>query len=261
MKKIISVSVSVLAPFMVFANLTPITTSIETTSNVMCVQVTQAAINAQGECKNFSTPCNVPNDWKKVSSCENFENTKEKRTSIAENTERRYNNKWIKLREKSRKTLNKPTNSTSKQKVFLRQSRKFVKNNKNRIKNLLDRKSNTRKNWNSSFRKRVSPARQKMIDQKQKLQKIKNDSKRRNLRHQVQGSATKMNRSGKLSNKFWTTQEKSRKKYSKIDSETIKKGLRSRQPFRKAKPKKINREKHAKLRRSYRKSSIGNLAE
>lgn len=35
-----------------------------------CVQVVQPAINQKtGECKDFSTPCDVPEDWMKVNSC------------------------------------------------------------------------------------------------------------------------------------------------------------------------------------------------
>ena len=36
----------------------------------VCIQVIQAAINPQtGECKNFSTPCDVPDGWQEVKQC------------------------------------------------------------------------------------------------------------------------------------------------------------------------------------------------
>jgi len=39
-------------------------------SPTVCIQVIQPAINQQtGECKNFPTPCDVPEGWNKVSEC------------------------------------------------------------------------------------------------------------------------------------------------------------------------------------------------
>ncbi|HJN62331.1 MAG TPA: DUF5667 domain-containing protein [Candidatus Parcubacteria bacterium] len=35
----------------------------------LCIQVITPAINSDGICKKFSTPCDVPDDWKKVDSC------------------------------------------------------------------------------------------------------------------------------------------------------------------------------------------------
>lgn len=39
----------------------------------MCSQVVQAAVNYRGECQQFSNPCQVPKDWKKVPSCDLIE--------------------------------------------------------------------------------------------------------------------------------------------------------------------------------------------
>ncbi|MCF7812742.1 hypothetical protein K9M59_04090 [Candidatus Gracilibacteria bacterium] len=35
-----------------------------------CVQVIQPAVNADGKCEIFPTPCSVPEGWKKISSCD-----------------------------------------------------------------------------------------------------------------------------------------------------------------------------------------------
>ncbi len=36
----------------------------------MCIQVTQHAVSPQGVCETFSTPCDVPETWKIISSCD-----------------------------------------------------------------------------------------------------------------------------------------------------------------------------------------------
>jgi len=59
-----------------------------------CAQVITPAISPEGECKNFSTPCDVPDDWKKTDKCETAENEmkKEKYEKMAENYNKLKNN-------------------------------------------------------------------------------------------------------------------------------------------------------------------------
>ncbi len=42
----------------------------EPDSSSMCIQVTQHAVSPQGVCEIFSTPCDVPANWKVISSCD-----------------------------------------------------------------------------------------------------------------------------------------------------------------------------------------------
>ncbi len=39
-------------------------------SSAMCIQVITPAVSPHGECQIFPTPCDVPSDWKKISSCD-----------------------------------------------------------------------------------------------------------------------------------------------------------------------------------------------
>ncbi len=64
------------------------------TANSVCVQAITPAISPEGECKNFSTPCDIPDDWKKTDKCETAENKmkKEKYEKIVENYNKLKNN-------------------------------------------------------------------------------------------------------------------------------------------------------------------------
>ena len=255
MKKLSLFSIALLAPFLTFG----ITTDFAKNSDLMCIQMIQPAINANGECKEFSTPCEVPSDWKKVSSCADF--AEKKSSTIGEATKRRHESKWKALRAKV--AQNSPKKNKSEHK-FLRKSRGFTKSNFAREAKDYGRvRAASKKNWNSKYRKLVSPARQKMIDEKAKLQKIKNEARSANKLRKRVGSATQAVRTGKLSNKFWSTAAKSREKRNSrfsTDSETIKKALQSRQPFRIAKKKREYTPKHAQIRRTFKGTIIrGNL--
>ena len=250
MKKISILSIALLAPLLTFGM----------SSDMMCDQVIQPAINAQGQCQEFSTPCDVPADWKKVSSCDNF--AEKKSSTISDATKRRHNSKWAKLRAKAAQNTPKKTRNSHK---FLRKSRKFVKSNfKREAKEYGRVRGVSHKKWGSKYRKHVSPARQKMIDEKARIQKIKNEARLANKLRKRTGSATKAVRTGKLSNKFWSTAKKFREKRASrftTNSDIMKKALRSRQPFRKAKKKREHSPKRAQIRRTYKGRSIrGNLS-
>lgn len=64
------------------------------TVNSVCAQVITPAISPEGECKNFSTPCDVPSDWTKTDKCEMAESgvKKAKYEKIAENYNKLKNN-------------------------------------------------------------------------------------------------------------------------------------------------------------------------
>lgn len=65
----------------------PAANSASKTEEKACAQVITPAISPEGKCENFSTPCDVPNDWKKTDRCETAgnETKKEKYEKIAEN--------------------------------------------------------------------------------------------------------------------------------------------------------------------------------
>lgn len=52
---------------------TPTPTSfVNPRNNQACIQVITPAKNPKtGKCQNFPTPCDVPDNWQKVSSCDN----------------------------------------------------------------------------------------------------------------------------------------------------------------------------------------------
>jgi hypothetical protein len=47
-----------------------------------CIQIVTPAISPTGECKEFSTPCDIPKGWKKVAKCPETIPPKEKKSSI-----------------------------------------------------------------------------------------------------------------------------------------------------------------------------------
>lgn len=65
----------------------------------MCIQVIQPAVNAEGECRMFPTPCDVPEDWESVPDCE-LVKPDDFGTNIEENRKRREDSRWEKLKEK-----------------------------------------------------------------------------------------------------------------------------------------------------------------
>ena len=72
----------------------------------------QAAVNPRGDCMVFSTSCQVPDDWKRVPSCDLVERV---RTSDTSNTvDRRFGvNYWDQLRQKRRENLAEKMSSRS----------------------------------------------------------------------------------------------------------------------------------------------------
>lgn len=260
MKKTFLLSIALLAPFMSFA------VNSDQYNDLACVQVIQAAINTNGECKEFSTPCDVPNDWKKVDSCSNFTQKKEYSSSIDSNTKRRYQARWKKLTKIYNKVKEKKAEKGNNH-SFLRGAGEYLKNHRKNIaqeaKSTSNRRSYAKKNWYSKFKKFISsPARQEAIEKKKAAQDLHRKAVKRNVIRKSSASATKAVRQGKLSNEFFSLQKKQRnERFKSVDSSKLKKALKKRQPFlrRKAKKTKNNSEKRAKIRRTYRKSTRGSL--
>jgi len=68
MKKIASV--------FVFASVYFLVSALDANAEEMCVDSQQSAISPRGSCQIFPTSCDVPDDWKKVDSCEKIKNPK-----------------------------------------------------------------------------------------------------------------------------------------------------------------------------------------
>ncbi len=69
-----------------------------------CAQVIQPAINSNGVCEEFDTPCDVPNGWKNVSSCEAVKKVIAQKKKRSATTKRLSRKNWSKLRNRSRNT-------------------------------------------------------------------------------------------------------------------------------------------------------------
>lgn len=66
----------------------------------MCIQVIQPAVNMHGVCREFSTPCAVPANWKKVPSCDLIEEEGNDESNMDDVQARREAQRWQALRER-----------------------------------------------------------------------------------------------------------------------------------------------------------------
>ncbi len=271
MKKLSLLSLGLLTPLLAFGMTGNFAGNLEISAagNISCAQVIQPAINAKGECKEFSTPCEVPADWKKVNSCADFQ-TETKNPNFDKANNRRYQSKWAKLREISKITRHKRGAQTAREHKFLRKSRSFFKRNLRKPVQKYDRvRGTSQKKWGSKFAKYLTPLQKKALEARMKKQSEARKAIERNLHHKLAGTAhltRKLHQTDKkkLSTNFWSIAQKAREKRFKRftqNSDIIKKALRSRQPFRKAKPKPQPLKRHVQLRKIYKGGSLrGNLS-
>lgn len=77
----------------------PIFASAQADEPMMCAQVIKSAISPSGHCQTFKTPCDIPQDWKMVPSCDMVEKT-DFGASPADIDSRRLENRWQVLRDK-----------------------------------------------------------------------------------------------------------------------------------------------------------------
>lgn len=166
-----------------------------------CIQKVQAAISSDGQCRLFSNPCNVPNDWKHISSCENFKEDTEGK-DISDINKRRFDiSKW----------KNKRKNTTTSKKPKRALKRTISGGTWNRISSKkadLSEKKNRR-----TFSKRKHYSRKLFEDKKEKTQTPYKRTARRRL-----ATATSPRKTGKISNIKWSTNKNNhfrKKDYSK----------------------------------------------
>jgi hypothetical protein len=67
-----------------------------------CIQVIQSAVSPDGVCEIFPTPCSVPTDWRKISSCDLIA-PKDSGASLTELDQRRRMQRIKKIQQKVRK--------------------------------------------------------------------------------------------------------------------------------------------------------------
>ena len=191
MKKIIFLA-SVLIAFPVFAQNT----------TEICTQVLQSAVSPKGECEVYPTPCDVPEDWKKVSSCENVKSPSFGKTPEEVLKRRRGNIYWRKFRAKnpSKKHFRSPQNNRLASGSWTRPRRTEGKREISRLKK-------------RTVNFRVGPSNIYMKDNPYKLKKASQKERQRRRKVSINartGSATQIKRSGPLSFKpKWKIEKRS----------------------------------------------------
>ncbi|NJP03963.1 hypothetical protein HC823_01720, partial [Candidatus Gracilibacteria bacterium] len=77
----------------------PLITNAQSDAPVMCAQITKSAVSPSGHCQTFRSPCDIPQDWKMVPSCDSVEDVDF--GSTPEDIDmRRLENRWAILKAK-----------------------------------------------------------------------------------------------------------------------------------------------------------------
>ncbi len=184
------------------------------TKEMSCMQVLQAAVNQQGECQIFATPCEVPEDWRHVPSCDIIEDNE-----VGTSLETKMNKRKYLLRNKFKTQKIKNKEDSKKE---LRQVRRGIRRTRKRNKNIDTNESNrkigkrrsfTEKNYSTASRNRVKYLNKRINGGLQQEGETTSDERkaRRQGVHKIM-SRVSTKRTGKLSNKpKWSTQVKYRK--------------------------------------------------
>ena len=175
------------------------------TDDTICTQVIQSAVSQNGECNEFPTPCDVPDDWKKVSSCDMIEDN-----DFGSSLEEKMNKRsyLFRTRAKAQQVEKKARNSGKKPGI----KRRRATSSTNRTKNTKKQKSFTKKNYSVAARNRMKY----LNSSKGGYQHVGDTTaeerkERRQATHKIISSANAI-RTGKLSNKpKWETEFKYRK--------------------------------------------------
>ncbi len=75
----------------------PLLSHAQSDAPVMCAQITKAAVSPSGHCQTFRSPCDIPQDWKMVPSCDAVEDT-DFGSTPEDIDSRRLQNRWEALR-------------------------------------------------------------------------------------------------------------------------------------------------------------------
>ena len=215
----------------------------------------QYAIDPHGICKEFSLEETLPATWKIVNSCENYTSNK-----IGMRPEDVLKRRW-----KSRLNSRTITPSSSEKKSILRRPRI---GSGTLTRGGADREVSTGINQQprrTTTTQQYGTTKQFLLDDSRRLEKTRTEwIRRRNARAGIKsGSATKMERTGKLSTNFWSTEQNSRSK--RLETKKMAEGTETflgRQAFEKQRrvKKKPYVYKGLSLRRLYRGTRLeGNI--
>lgn len=103
-----------------------------------CIQVLQPAVNEHGVCREFSTPCEVPSSWEKISSCDLVD--EKSSLSMDEIQKRRQRLQWKKINQ----TTQEDENLSSRYPYYINPSSSLIKPRKTMEVLPTERRKNTR---------------------------------------------------------------------------------------------------------------------
>ena len=206
----------------------------------------QAAISQRGTCHVFKTENMVPNGWKVVESCDAYSQSSNGQRLDSVNNRRFSLLNWNKKFKKEEVTEN--------SNPLRMGSGKLTRGGADRESAGIIEKKELRTTTERSF----GTTKSFLLQDDRRLEKSREEwERRRSARSGISsGSATEMERSGELSNKFWSTEASRRE--SRLETQNIssklKKALERRQYLanKGRKAKKVYEYKGPSLRRTYR---------
>ena len=168
--------------------------------------ISQFALDPHGNCKAFSTEETIPDTWKIVDSCENYK-SKETGSSPESVLARRW-------KAFSNKLLNKKSEQNTEEESLPILNRSRIGSG-TLTRGGADRETSDRENkqpLRTSTKMQYGTTKQFLLDDSRRLEKSRSEwIRRRNARSGIKsGSATQMDRSGQLSDKFWSTETATR---------------------------------------------------
>lgn len=171
----------------------------------------QAAISQRGTCHVFKTASMVPSDWKSIDSCEEYKTEKSGQRLDAVNERRFGNYNWNKrygsLKDKASETALTGARMGS---------GKLTRGGLDRV----AAGTTEKKELRTTTTRSLGTSKSYLLNDERRVSKSRSDwLRRRSARSGItSGSATQMERSGKLSNKFWSTEASRRD--SRLESMT-----------------------------------------
>ncbi len=189
-------------------------TSLALAESEYCAQVIQPAVNKiTGECKEFATPCEVPDQWIKVSSCRAAKTMMAQKRRTNSSFDRRLNRShWNKARSQSQKTSRSTGNRrfgagsytrSTKPKSITKRAQTIKKTGA--TKNTFNKRRYNRSSINPS---RISS--NKLTDQEKYQQKLSKWKQWGQRRPAIRSSARQSGRKGSTAQTQWTRDTKNR---------------------------------------------------
>ena len=219
-------------------------------ASIMIVPATMAAsqpaISQKGTCHTFKSESMVPGGWKNVDSCDSYKTEKSGQRLDAVNARRNSSYNWNKRYRKS--------NVVEKKNTLRMGSGRLTRGGADRDAAGIVTKRKTR----TTTSRKLGTTKSHLLQDERRMDKSKEEwTRRRSARAGIKsGSATKMERGGDLSNKFWSTESSRRENRldTQVISSKLKKALERRQYLSKRgrKEKKEYKYTGPSLRKTYR---------